>query len=181
MLNQVSFNLTSIISSLAIITRTGDYVEIPASSLGFSNNLNPIYPFCYTLDLNSYFNIKKQTPLGIYFYFKIINNVEVSLYIEDKHMQLKKRTLKSNMLSYVGPQIKIDDLKNPALIKVMISMQQFIDSEDDTSKRCINYPNERFKSYQDCDEEYVYNFIKEKYKMVPFWTTNNMSEVTTNR
>ena len=118
------------------------------------------------LNLNDYFDLKNITPLVIRFNFNIINNIGVSLFIEDKTKHLTKRTLKSNMLSYMGAQLQIDDLKNSYIEKTMISLQQYINSEEDTSKKCTNYPNAKFKSYQECDEKYVYDTIKQKHGVV---------------
>ena len=178
-MKQIAFDVTTIIRDISIYTTSDDWVDIPSSRLNLS--LIPIYPFCFMLNLNDYLNFLNLSPLLIYFNFNIIENIGVSLFIEDKTKHLSKRTLKSNMLSYMGPQIQIDDLKNSFIIKTMISLQQFINSEEDASNKCRVYPNEKYQSYQECDEEFVYNKIKEKYDVVPFWSTNNMSEVTSYR
>ena len=182
MLKSVSFNLSSIVNHLAIKTTSGVYVKVPVTDLIKSMYLYPIYPFCYTLDLDKFFDMKKHSTVkSIYFNFKVSDNIGVSLYLEDKLTQSNKRSLKSNMLSYVGPGLLVNDLKNGAFRKMMISFQQLINSEEDSSVNCTNYPNKKFISYEDCDRDYVYNTMKEKYGLVPFWTTNNMSEVTEQR
>ena len=78
----------------------------------------------------------------------------MKLYVDDNIRALRKRILKSNILSYSGPPLQIKNLFDAEVLKVMISLEQFIDSEEDASKQ--NYPNENYETYKDCDEEYVY-------------------------
>ena len=58
------------------------------------------------------------------------------------------------------------------------SISQFNDTENDPKKKCKNYPNEEFKSYRECDEHFVYNYLKDKLNVTPFWATYDMKEVT---
>ena len=158
MLKSVSFNLSSIVNYLAIKTTSGVYVEVPVSDLIESMFIYPVYPLCYPLNLDNFFDMKKHSAIkSIYFNFKVSDNIGVSLYLEDKLTQSNKRSLKSNMLSYVGPGLLVNDLKNGAFRKMMISFQQLINSEEDSSVNCTNYPNKKFISYEDCDRDYVYN------------------------
>ena len=85
------------------------------------------------------------------------------------------------MLSYSGPPLKIKNLMYPEIIKVMVSLEQFLHSEEDKSKQCKNYPTENFESYKNCDEDFVYKSITKKYNIVPFWATNNLTEVTSRK
>ena len=43
---------------------------------------------------------------------------------------------------------------------------------------CRNYPNEEFESFEECDERFVRERIKEEVNFIPFWATKNLSEVT---
>ena len=51
----------------------------------------------------------------------------------------------------------------------------------DPDKNCKNYPYNNFSSYRECDEDYVYNEYLNRYKILPFWVTNNIREVTLHR
>ena len=58
-------------------------------------------------------------------------------------------------------------------------MDQNIYSEKDSKINCQNYPNIKFESYVECDEEFVYNFFKNKTKLMPFWVSKEgMGEIT---
>ena len=86
--------------------------------------------------------------------------------------------MKSNRLAYKGPPISMN-LNKPTHIGLVYTIKQFIDSEKDKQKKCRNYPNKEFSSYEMCDE----HFIKEKLKnefdnVVPFWISNDYRNVT---
>ena len=51
----------------------------------------------------------------------------------------------------------------------------------DEDKNCKNYPDNGFTSYRAYDEDFVYKEHLNKYKIMPFWVTDNMEEVTTHR
>ena len=59
----------------------------------------------------------------------------------------------------------------------MISVSQNIYSEKDKETFCRNYPTSQWINYRQCDEDFVHQEMK-KRNIVPFWATNNMSEVT---
>ena len=48
-------------------------------------------------------------------------------------------------------------------------------------KACTIYPNENYSDYKTCDEQYVYQLIKNGSNNMPFWATDNISEITTLR
>ena len=45
----------------------------------------------------------------------------------------------------------------------------------------MNYPNEKFKSYLECDEDFVYNYLKKKLNITPFWSAKEFTTVTKQR
>ena len=42
----------------------------------------------------------------------------------------------------------------------------------------VEYPTKEFKSFHDCDEHYVYQEMKQKYNLMPFWAAKNIDEIT---
>ena len=57
-------------------------------------------------------------------------------------------------------------------------MSQTIDSHLDEGMNCQNYPYQNFSTYGECDIDFVYKEYVNKYELMPFWVTNNMTEVT---
>ena len=62
-----------------------------------------------------------------------------------------------------------------------LSISQTRNLEMDPGVSCKNYPTEKFSSYQDCDESFVYNLMKNYYKIMPFWAARKLDEVTESR
>ena len=67
------------------------------------------YPLCQSIDLWDYFDFHEHAPLRIDFYMNADPNIGVTLHIEERN-RLTFRTLKSNMLSYNGPELKISNI-----------------------------------------------------------------------
>ena len=57
-------------------------------------------------------------------------------------------------------------------------MKQNIHLEMESGINCKNYPSGDFSSYRDCDEDFVYNEMKIKHNLMPFWAAKNLDEVT---
>ena len=82
-------------------------------------------------------------------------------------------------LSYDGPKIANKNLMEPRLLRSIIRFDQKIYSEQDKKKKCRNYPNSRHVSYDECDKTFIRQKLEQNHSLVPFWITNDLSEVTT--
>ena len=90
----------------------------------------PAFPHCYplafsdlndlTMNLSEPHNISSDKPEQIWFYINRIQNFGVSVKLEERNRALKKRQLKANLISYVGPSIENMDLEQPKYFSVMI-------------------------------------------------------------
>ena len=141
----------------------------------------PQYPNCQSFDLTKYWNLKYISIQSIKLYFFKKANVSVSLHVEDKGRALAKRTLKSQTTSQEGSQMLIQNLNLKEYKRYYLSISQMRNLEMDPGVSCKNYPTEKFSSYQDCDESYVYNMMKNDYKIMPFWAARKLDEVTESR
>ena len=151
--------------------------EVKGSDMNW--NLVPSYPFCQSVDLKDYFDLKKTTPNQIIFYFEKIKSFGIFLYIIARDRALRRRLLKPNMLSYNGPELRLNNLHDDRkVVKVALRLSQFIYSDKDENNECVNYPQENYQSYRACDEDYIYRRMKNHYGIMPFWATGNLSEVT---
>ena len=102
----------------------------------------------------------------------------MSVTIEDRLKMLKKRTLRSNAIHYEGPRMVIEDLMSPQLLDFYLTITQTISLEKDEGMDCQNYPSQHFESFCDCDEQFVYNEMKNRYKVMPFWAAMHLDEIT---
>ena len=49
--------------------------------------------------------------------------------------------------------------------------------EEDTSKKCCNYPNSEYASYKECDDQYMKD-ICERVGLAPVWLMDDFNLVT---
>ena len=176
-IGNITYDWSNIIHKLEIWSSQEKYHTINH----FIWKLLPEFPSCYSLNLTNYFDMKNVVPKQIFISVLRHNNLGISIYLEDKNKALK-RPLKVSMLDYAGPDISNPDLTKPRTERVILRIFQSIDSELDKDKNCVNYPNETYSSYFECDEKYVYNQFATKYKQVlPFWATKDLKEVTSLR
>ena len=85
----------------------------------------PVFPHCYPFQLTDLLNLtesdkNEDLPAQIWFFFNSIPDYGISLKIEEKIKSLKKRQLKANLLSYVGPSFENLNLVNPRYMSAMI-------------------------------------------------------------
>ena len=100
----------------------------------------------------------------------------VTLIIEERN-KVTSRYLKYNRLMSSGLSLTFDDLQFASFIQVVNRISQSIYSEFDMEKKCQIYPNEKYESYKDCDDEFVQKEVS-KTGLIPFWVTNNYNTVT---
>ena len=176
MLSNVSFNWKDILKQVDLWTF--DHKKLTVTGKDIKWSLLPTgYPTCQAIDLKESFDLKKQTPLLINFKFFPLENLGVSLNIEDQEKSLLKRRLRSHRHDYVGSALEIDSLTSRASKRFHLNICQTINLEIDSGIQCRNYPNKEYLNYRNCDENYVYKKMK-KYKAMPFWAAATFEEIT---
>ena len=146
---------------------------------GIQWSLIPQFPVCQTIDITQYKNLtSKDTPQYVYLNFNKVEDLRMTVTIEDRLKMLTKRTLKSNTIDFEGPRIEIDDLMSPQYLDFYLTVSQTVSLETDEGMQCQNYPTKDFKSYHDCDEHFVYNEMKNRYNIMPFWAAKKLDEIT---
>ena len=103
-------------------------------------SLVPDFILCRTIDLSKYFDLGTLVPEQIILKFNNMVNYGVSIYFAVKNKYMK-RPLKVAMLDYSGPDIIVEDLNSPMGQTIILSITQFIDSEQDRDKNCVNHPH----------------------------------------
>ena len=83
-----------------------------------------------------------------------------------------------NMLSYSGSIIGNQFKGFTKNMRIALRVTQNKYPEEDKTNPCSEYPNEEFQSYRECDEDFVYKEIKNKYQLMPFWAANDFIEVS---
>ena len=138
----------------------------------FETHAQLIYPNCKTLRINY-----SSSPDRILLNIDNIQAFGVSILVEDRMKALRRRLSKSNSLDYIGPSIETKR-RIPKFYRFILRIAQTIDLEEDPGSVCTNYPTEIFANYRDCDERFVYQEMKQKYNLMPFWAAKSLDEVT---
>ena len=178
-LTNVTSVLDHIIYQIEIYSNDSSHQVVESKRIKWG--IVPDFILCRTIDLSWYFDLGTLVPEQIILTFNRMTNYGVSIYVIDKNKYMK-RPLKVAMLDYTGPVISVEDLNSPQNQLIILSISQFIDSEFDRDKNCVNYPHGSFKSYAECDAKFVYDQFSLKYKpLMPFWVTDDINEVTSLR
>ena len=175
MMRNVSFDWSKILRSILIYQE--NFTELPGKNITWSV-VPADYPACQVIDLANYVEFKNVTPYFITFAFFKVENLRITLRIEDKGKSLMKRALRSQSNDYDGQPLEIDDLSTPMVKRFLITISQKINLDTDPGITCTHYPNKDYSSYRECDENFVYNEMKNNYKMMPFWAAKSLDEVT---
>ena len=135
------------------------------------------FPSCTSLDINDLVNLSSVPTISRLMFAISKSDTILNFYVEDKKHQ-SRRPLMSNRLAYKGPPVTIH-LHKPKAIRMIYSIRQFIDSEEDKQKKCRNYPNKDFVSFKECDEHFINEKLRNEFKgVVPFWMSNDFGNVT---
>ena len=178
MIKNVSSDWTSIVQDISIdSSNLNDYV----SGENITWSPLPHYPNCQSFDLTKYWNLKNISIKSVKLYFYKKANVSVSIHVEDKGTALEKRTLKSQTTSQEGTEMLMQNSNLGEYRRYYLSISQMRNLEMDPGVSCKNYPTDKFSSYQDCDESFVYNLMKNYYKIMPFWAARKLDEVKESR
>ena len=106
-------------------------------------------------------------------YFNDVPNLGVSLQVEDGRRSLTKRPLISNSNDYDGIPLQIENLTSHKYFEFSFTLSETINFQN-----CNDYPTEKYTTYNECDIDFVYNEMKNKFMIMPFWAAKNLEEVT---
>ena len=151
-----------------------DFQKIRGNALTWSPT--PQFGSCkiFFLDLDL---MKTKRLIQIFIEFKK-KDKNIMLTILDRERGLIKRGLKVESDTYEGDMPIEFNPKISLARKYFITMKQTIRHEMESGINCKNYPFGDFSSYKDCDEDFVYNEMENKHKLMPFWAAKNLDEVT---
>ena len=112
--------------------------------------------------------MRKKNELPI---FRKVEGFGISLFVIDKSKKVS-RTLKTEFQSYSGADIKLANTNISMIKKYVLTFKQKHYSPEVSN--CVDYPSEKYESYEECDRLFVYKKMIEKYNMVPFWSAESV-------
>ena len=170
----MAFDWASIVRSILVVNADSKTLIIKGKDIQWSHI--PQYPACQIIDLNDYMDFLKHVPLYIKIFFNKIPNLLAIIKLEDRRKSLSNRPVLSNE----GFALQIEDLTSGKHYDYSLTIFEKINPEagQDNEKGCRNYPTEKFLNYSECDMDFVYNEMKDKYKIMPFWAAKTLNDVT---
>ena len=149
---------------------------IPTSSYKLPH---PSYPNnCFTLDLTKIQELKGKIVDMVTFSFNPnFFATGVDIRVIDQQKQTKRHYMFSK-LNYQGVSIWLEDFNEPKSKTYMVSFKQDVFLEEDKNQHCVIYPTEHFESFEDCDQNYMADLLKNEI-LLPAWATpEDLSKAT---
>ena len=130
------------------------------------------------LDITEIQKLKGKIVDMVYFSFNLNNFATgVDIRVVDQQKQTKRHYMFSK-LSYQGVSIWLEDFTEPKSKTYMVSFKQDIFLEEDKNQNCVVYPTENFDSFEDCDQDYLADLLKNE-TLYPAWATpEDLSKAT---
>ena len=174
-LQNISFDWSQIIYHIKVFSAVTQRISI-IYGIDLELSFVPQYPNCITIDLHEHFS-ERDVPRQVFIRLKKVKNMGIDIFLLDKSFA-SKRSIKSQLLAYTGPILTNPELGSKSKTeRFILKITQTKDSEEDESKGCVDYPNQRFKTFSECDGRFVHEqMIGEG--IMPFWATDNLEEVT---
>ena len=139
---------------------------------------NPYYPEnVLNLNLSRFEGLQKKRIISVGFENLQIQNVEkLELRFFDRGL-LTRRPLVS-LGQYNGDLITIPPSCDPNVsfenhYDIILDQNKFL--EEDKSKNCVNYPNEKFQDYQSCDVSFQKEILEKHSPYKPFWAFGRLA------
>ena len=133
---------------------------------------------CMKLNLNEITkeNINGLKQISVNFHKK--GQYEVELRIEDRQESVT-RAFKYNQFGNFGQNLGLK-IHNNLYKYYAVKFHQNIFVEDDPTNLCKIYPNNEFKSYEDCDADFTKRHLETEYPsgFLPVWATDDLAKVT---
>ena len=129
---------------------------------------------CLSLNLTKYPEVKNNQIQSLNFRFNGRQNISsIQINAQGRNL-ISHRDLFHNSFYSTGDALISDA---GYLKKYGIEISENVYVEEDPSKYCKEYPNEKYESFADCDNQYVRNVCK-KHNIFPIWLTDDFKNVT---
>ena len=153
------------------------------------------FPYnCFTLDLTNNTDLKESGIKQLFLEFFRLANQSVEIYLQGKSL-VASRNVKSHKFYSSGADIKLTQLGQVCFYEIcsttcytgtptkksfILQIKENVFVEADSSKGCRIYPNQEFYSYQECDDQFMSDYVSsfDPSGLVPIWLTDNIENVS---
>ena len=129
---------------------------------------------CFRLDLAKFPEVKNKTIQYVTFQFNGKRNI-TSIQIAPHGRHLISNRDFFHFIFYSTGDAIISEQGRMQRFGVEISKNIYV--EEDKDKQCKEYPNDQYKSFGDCDNQYLRS-VCQKHNISPIWLNNNFANVT---
>ena len=161
-----------IIQSAHVWTTKREHIDIPIEQLK-TPRVN--YPHnCYSLDLS---NVTQEYEVKeLFLYFQNLENKTVEVLLRDTNMDCS-REVKDHSFYSIGDTIRLTE--SQVAMAYMVEMSKNVFVKEDPSKRCTDYPTDKFKSYKECDDQFMRKLLADvSPDLLPIWLTDNVENAS---
>ena len=150
-LNQVAFKVEEVVSKIFVkdakANSSAPWEPLPLDLVTMER---PTFPrFCFTLDVTRAEKLKMARLKMLKMTFTGIQDLQFILHGRELYT---KRNIKEQNVYSSGEALKLD--KNDSL-EYLVQIKESIFAEEDETKNCKNYPDAKFASYDQCDEDFL--------------------------
>ena len=131
--------------------------------------------YCFTLKPDF---ISKTSSVEILFSSNA--SLEVDILLQDAGI-FTKRTILEHSTNYRGVKVGTKAGDNRTFVKdFIVEVSQEVFAEEDVTKNCSIYPNDRHRSYGDCDTAFTLTTLADNFgsDFRPLWIEKNLSKAT---
>ena len=139
---------------------------------------------CLHLDLADEIRQRNLQAMGIgftFYSFPITDGkvATAEILVEEREKMLYRESLEAKK-NFWGPTIESRiGLTYPKKVnKFLLSVEQDVYVEEDQDIGCKNYPWKGLESFNDCDEDYMQNWVSKKYNFLPFFMAKEQTNAT---
>ena len=131
--------------------------------------------YCFTLKPDF---ISKTSSVEILFSSNA--SLEVDILLQDAGI-FTRRTILEHSTNYRGVKVGTKAGDNRTFVKdFIVEVSQEVFAEEDVTKNCSIYPNDRHRSYGDCDTAFTLTTLADNFgsDFRPLWIEKNLSKAT---
>ena len=113
--------------------------------------------------------------LEIFFNETMLKDASVELKLEGQTLA-SRREIQEHRFYSSGDALKVENFSSYIL---RINTDVFV--EEDPRQTCLNYPNDNFASYKDCDDQFMRDKLEEVapgLDLTPTWLADDLDNVT---
>ena len=165
--------IKDIINRSKVKFRSGKYQNVSKEQFHLADRVN--YPHnCFRLNLTFLNEIQEDRINTLEIHFNATKTHRIQVDFHGGSM-IANRDIYDDTFGTTGDAIVVEKPGTYYKYAVEISGNSYV--EEDTSKKCRDYPNSEYASYKECDDQYMRDICK-KVGLAPVWLFEDFSQVT---